>query len=122
MALYTDSMKTVVVASALGCLTAVVACASPEPARPAASTPTLETRLMVKLVRPSDDGAAIARAAAQSAGVPVRYVASSSAQWHVIVLRCDDAARCESGVERLRRDVATFEAVQQDDRMRPMAR
>lgn len=86
------------------------ACASPAPA--------FETRLNIRLAVPSEDGPAIAMRAAESAGVPARYAAAVSPQWHAIVLRCASEAECEAAVGRLRADRARFVEVLRDERRR----
>jgi hypothetical protein len=113
-------MNPVLMASALVCLAGVAACAAPD-AAVATATPPSEARLLVKLAHPASDGAAIAREVGASAGVPARYLSSSSAQWHVVVLRCASSAECDAAVQRLRADTARIEAVQPDQRMRPAA-
>jgi len=92
---------------------AVAACAAPQPES--------ELRVLVKLARASSDGEAIARRASDVSGVPVRYVAASSSQWHALALRCGDASRCDAAVARLSADTATFESVQRDERRRIMS-
>ena len=77
-----------------------------------------ETRVLIKLAQPSTDPAAITRAVEQAAGVPARYVASSSAQWHALALRCGAPDACEAALERLRAEPAIFQAAQRDERRR----
>ena len=89
---------------------AVAACAAP------ATEP--EFRVLVKLAQASSDGDAIARRAGDVSGVPVRYVAASSPQWHALALRCGDASSCDAALARLRADTRTFESVQRDERRR----
>jgi len=94
---------------------ALSACAAPAPA----PEPTgVEVRLMVKLVRPAQDGAVIATDASRVAGVPAHYRSMVSASWHALSLRCADASACDRAIDRLRRDKATFEAVELDGRKR----
>ena len=88
----------------------VAACAAP--------APDVEQRVLVKLAQPSADADAIARQAGQVSGVPVRYVAASSAQWHALALRCADAPACDAALRRLRADSRTYESVQLDERRR----
>lgn len=101
-------------AVALGALSA---CASPPPS-PAAEPGGVEVRLMVKLVRPAQDGAVIAADASRVAGVPAHYRSMVSASWHALSLRCADASACDRAVERLRQEKTTFEAVELDGRKR----
>jgi hypothetical protein len=77
-----------------------------------------ESRILVKLVHPASDPAAIAREVARAAGVPARYVASTSPQWHALALRCGAPRDCEAALGRLRADRALVEAVQGDERRR----
>jgi hypothetical protein len=95
-------------------LAALSACTTPM----AEADPKAETRVLVKLVQPSSDAAAIARAVERAAGVPARYVASSSPQWHALALRCGAPGDCDAALQRLRADRASFEAVQRDERRR----
>jgi hypothetical protein len=90
--------------------TVLAACAAP--------APVFETRLNVRLAVPSEDGPAIAMRAGESAGVPARYAAAISPQWHAIVLRCASEADCEAAVGRLRADRARFVEVLRDERRR----
>ena len=90
----------------------LAACAAP----PAAAT---EWRVMVKLSQPGADSGAIVRRAAASSGVPVRYAAAVSAQWHSLALACGDEARCAEALRRLQADTAYFQAVERDERRRP---
>jgi|SRR5450755_4734018 hypothetical protein len=78
-----------------------------------------ETRVLVKLVRPSSDGAAIALQASGAASVPVRYLSATSAEWHVLALGCGSGPACDAALQRLRADAATFAAVERDERRRP---
>lgn len=110
--LYTGRMNAVMVALGLAGLGGVAACAAPTSP---ADVPA-ETRILVKLVRPSTNAAVIARAASDAAALPVRYVSSTSAQWHALALRCGSAPECDAALQRLRADAATFEAVQRDER------
>ena len=83
-------------------------------AEPAARA--VELRVLVKLVRPSQDTAAIAAEATRQAGVPASYAASVSAAWHSLSLRCVDAAACDAAVARLRQASGVYEAVELDAR------
>jgi hypothetical protein len=86
------------------------ACAAPPPA--------VESRINVRLAVPSEDAKAIAQRAGESAGVPVRYAAAVSPQWHALTLRCTSEAECEAAVGRLRADRARFAEVLRDERRR----
>ena len=108
-------MNTVLVALGLASLAAVAACAAPAAA--VADAPS-GTRLLVKLAHPSADGAVIARAASAAAGLPVRYLAATSMEWHALALSCDSAPQCDTAMQRLRADTAMFTAVERDERKR----
>jgi hypothetical protein len=112
-----------------GAFVAVSACSSPsipvEANAPAADAAparagTADIRLLVKLARPWTDGAAIERRAAAIAGVPVRYLAATSPQWHALALRCAPAPECNRALRRLRADTSTFDAVEFDERRGPL--
>lgn len=90
--------------------TLIGACAAPVPA--------FETRINVRLAVPSEDAEAVVQRAGESAGVPVRYGAAVSPQWHAIVLRCASESECEAAVGRLRADRARFVEVLRDERRR----
>jgi hypothetical protein len=90
----------------------VVACA-------AKGTPLAEWRVLVKLTQVNADNRTITERASQSSGVPVRYVASVSPQWHGLSLACGDEARCAQALQALRADAAYFEVVQRDERRQP---
>jgi len=77
-----------------------------------------EFRVVVKLVRPSSDSAAIERLVASRAGVGARYAGSISLVWHTISLQCGAAAECETALQRLQADKVAFEVVQRDERKR----
>jgi hypothetical protein len=94
--------------------TALAACAGQ-------SAPPLEWRVLVKTAQAQSDLAIIAGRATQVSGVPVRYVAAASPQWHGLSITCGDEARCEAALQRLRADTVFFEAVQRDERRRPHA-
>jgi len=112
-------MKTALAALGVASMAAIAACASTTSPPDATAAATAEARVLVKLVRPSSDGAAIARAASAAAGVPARYLASAGTQWHALALRCGSADGCDAAMQRLRSDAATFEAVQRDELKRP---
>lgn len=100
----------------LASLAGLAACAAPsDTADPGAG----EMRVLVKLARPSADAQAIVRQATTAAGAPVRYLAATSLQWHALALRCGSVADCDAALQRLRADVANFEAAQRDERKRP---
>ncbi len=108
-------MKTLLAAVGLVWLAALAACGAPADA----AAPQTDLRLLVKLKEASIEGAAIARAASAAAKRPVRYLSSSGGQWHVVVVRCVAGADCDAAIQRLRADVATFEAVERDALKRP---
>ena len=93
----------------------LVACA----ANAVPQAPTQEWRVLVKLVQAGSDPVAIARRAGLASGVPVRYLASISPQWHGLGLECGDEARCALALQRLQADASLFEAVERDERRRP---
>ena len=95
-------------AVAAAALAGVVACAAPAESR--------SMRILVTLVAPASDGAAIARDAAAAAGVPVRYLAAISATQHALSVDCVGPAGCELALARLRADSASFNEVQSDER------
>jgi len=92
----------------LACL-GVAACATP---------PAQQWRLLVKLAAPSTDTAAIVRHASETAQSAVRYVASTSPEWHALMLSCADQAACEHAVQRLRADTSAYASVHLDQRRR----
>ena len=96
-------------------VSALSACAAPAERAPGMGGP-VELRVLVKLVRPSQDTAAIAAEAGRQAGVPASYAAAVSAAWHSLNLRCVDAAACEAAVARLRQASTVYEAVELDGR------
>jgi hypothetical protein len=102
-------------AALLLCSTLIGACAT-EPAIERTSGTAM--RLIVKLVQPSEDRAAIERLVSQSAGVPARYLAATSAAWHAVALDCDGTSACEAALTRLRADRRHFEAIERDERKR----
>jgi hypothetical protein len=94
---------------------ALAACAAaPAPKDLAAETAPL--RVMVKLVHPSEDTAAIGAEATRVAGVPVTYAAATSASWHALALHCTSPAECDAAVARLRGAGATYQAVEIEGR------
>lgn len=92
---------------------ALSACAAPASA-PAGSGVTL--RVVVKLVRPSEDQKSIADEATRRAGVAASYAAAVSASMHALVLHCDDAAACDAAMARLRQASGVYEMVEVDGR------
>ena len=108
------SIPTGGVAAAAACVLAgalTSACAGAVPAERAPPT-----RVMVKLVRASEDFAAIADEAARVAGVAVRHAAATSARWHALALDCAPAAACDAAIARLRAATAVYEAVEVEGR------
>lgn len=81
--------------------------------------PVAEWRVLVKTTHAQSDTAAIAQRASLASGVPVRYVAAVSPQWHGLSLACGGEARCAAALQRLQADTVFFEAVQRDERRRP---
>jgi len=104
------------IAAAFACLW-LGACA----ATPAGDAAPVSVRIVVKLVRPSEDGSSIAAEASRVAGVPVAYAASVSLLWHSLGLRCADAPACDAAMARLRAAKDTYEAVELDERKRHTA-
>jgi len=90
----------------------LAACAAADPA------PVAEWRVLVKTTQAHSDTATIVRRASQASGVPARYLAATSPQWHGLSLACGDEARCASALQRLQADTPFFEAVQRDERRR----
>jgi hypothetical protein len=101
--------------SVAACALAVslAACGTPQHAVADSAT---TARVMVKLVRPSDNATAIAAEATRVAGVPVTYAAATSAAWHALSLRCASASDCEAAIARLRSAAAVYETVEVDSR------
>ena len=99
------------VAAGLASGVALGACA----AMPSAAAPH-ELRVLVRLVQPSTDAAAISAAAARHAEVPVTYAAAISPTWHALSLRCDQPGQCEAALERLRGASTAYAAVDLDGR------
>jgi hypothetical protein len=97
----------------------MAACAvEPAPA-PAAREAGSEWRVLVKLTAPSTDTDAIARRAGEISGVPVRYVAATSPQWHALALVCADDGACDAALQRLRGAASTYDSVQREQRRQP---
>ncbi len=115
-------MNALIATLGMASLAGIAACAGPAGPRdvPVETRDVAgETRVLVKLVRPSTDGAAIARQASGAAAVPVRYVSATSAEWHALALGCGSVPACDAALQRLRADAATFAAVERDERRRP---
>ena len=98
-------------AAAAGALSACAAPSGP------ASGP-VEVRLMVKLIKPSDDKAGIAAEVSRVAGVPAGYQSMVSASWHALILRCSNASACDVAVDKLRQARSSFEAIELEGRKR----
>lgn len=96
---------------------ALSACAAPAP-EPAPGA--VELRVLVKLVKPSQDGGAIAAEAARQTGVAVRYAAVVSPQWHALSLNCADADACETAIARLRSASEIYSVVELEGRKRAL--
>ena len=96
--------------------TALAACAAP--VDPAGG---VEVRVIVKLVQPSENGAAISAEASRQAGIAVSYAAATSPSWHALSLHCATASQCEAAIARLRAASAVYQAVELDGRKAPLA-
>ena len=94
---------------------ALAACVGPSPDRVVAAQAT-PLRVLVKLVRPSEDAAAIGAEATRVAGVPVTYAAATSASWHALALHCAKGAACDAALGRMRAAVEVYQAVEIDGR------
>ena len=94
---------------------ALSACAAPA-STPASGGVTL--RVVVKLVRPSEDTNAIADEATRRAGVAASYAAAVSASMHALVLHCADTSACDAAMARLRQASNVYETVEVDGRKR----
>ena len=110
-------MRTGLVGLAVACAAVGAACQS-EPMAVSG------LRVLVRLasepltgVAADEQPAAIEQRASASAGVPVRYVAASGAQWHALILQCA-APGCDAALQRLAADTTRFPAVQRDERRR----
>ena len=73
-------------------------------------------RVVVKLVRPSEDAKAIAEEATRRAGVSASYAAAVSTSMHALVLHCADASACDAAMARLRGASGVYETVEVDGR------
>lgn len=105
-------------ALAVAMMSALVACA---PDRDLAAGAPVDVRILVKLVRASDDAAAIGAEATRHAGVSVTYAAAASPTWHALALHCASAAECETAIERLRLTGTVYQAVEIEGRKARMA-
>ena len=106
------------VAAAAGCvlLTALIGCAG-VPTRAGAALPEpAPLRVMVKLVRGSEDGAAIGAEATRIAGVRVTYAAATSPVWHALALHCTSTVECDTAVARLRAAGGVYQTVEIEGR------
>jgi len=106
-----------VAAAAAGCaLVAALAsaCSATAPRDVAGEPPPL--RIMVKLMRGSEDATAIGAEASRIAGVRVSYAAATSAQWHSLALHCASAAECDAAVARLRAASNVYQTVEIEGR------
>ncbi len=103
-------------AAAVAVAAASIACAAP--AARIAAPATINLRILVKLVEPSEDASGIAARASREAGVPVVYAASVSPSWHSLSVRCSDVAACDAAIDRLRHS-GTYVAVEPDGRKQP---
>ncbi|MDL2338773.1 MAG: hypothetical protein QFE16_13110 [Pseudomonadota bacterium] len=93
----------------------LAACAAAPPSPPADAVDGL--RVLVRLAPDAaldERPASVAKQAGLSAGVPVRYLAASGAQWHALLLLCPPAD-CETALQRLAVDSTHFTAVQRDE-------
>ncbi len=91
----------------------LAACAG---AGPGPGTPAVDLRVLVRLVQPSADAAAISAAASQQARVPVTYAAAASPTLHALALHCQSAAQCETAIGRLRSAGGVYAAVEIEGR------
>jgi hypothetical protein len=73
-------------------------------------------RVVVDLVRGSDDASGIAAEATRIAGLPVRYAAATSTTRHALVVECPSAERCAAALARLRGASTIYRAVEIDGR------
>lgn len=112
------TMTSAVASAAAACVVAaaLAACTAPGATAADASAPL---RVMVKLVRGTEDANAIAAEASRVAGVPVSYAAATSPTWHSLALHCAGAARCDAAIARLRAAGAIYRAVEIDGRKTP---
>lgn len=100
------------VAAACAVAAALAACAAPASNDFAARASPL--RVMVKLVRPSENAASISAEATRVAGVPVSYAAATSIVWHALFLHCAGSAQCDEAIARLRDAGSIYQVVEID--------
>ncbi|HZV94005.1 MAG TPA: hypothetical protein VFF72_12370 [Caldimonas sp.] len=106
-----------IAATVLALAASLAACAAPSVSASASMPREVDVRIIVKLLQPSGDTAAIAADAARRAGVEVTYAAAVSGVWHALVLHCPDAAACTAATVRLR-DSGAYADVEIDGRKR----
>jgi hypothetical protein len=104
------------VVAAAGCalLAALTACRAPATRDVADEARPL--RVMVKLVRGSEDAAAIGVEASRIAGVRVTHAAATSREWHALALHCGSGAECDDAVARLRAAHTIYRTVEIEGR------
>ena len=107
-----------VASAAAACVLASALAACAAAPREAASAVAVPLRVMVKLVRGSEDANAIAAEASRVAGVPVSYAAATSSTWHALLLHCA-GSQCDAAIARLRAAGATYQTVEIDGRKTP---
>jgi hypothetical protein len=73
---------------------------------------------MVKLPAALADVSALVRRASETAGVPVRHLATAAPDWHSLQLSCSNVDACRDAFARLQADKANFLAVERDERRR----
>jgi hypothetical protein len=86
------------------------------PARDDVAADARPLRVMVRLVRSSEDAAAIAAEATRVAGVPVTHAAAASATWHALALHCASTAECDAAITRLRAAGNLYQTVEIEGR------
>ena len=102
------------VAAVAAFVAATLTSACSAPREVAAEPPPL--RVMVKLVRGSEDRGAISAEASRIAGVRVSYAAATSVQWHALALHCTSDAECDAAIERLRAAGNVYQTVEIEGR------
>jgi len=85
-----------------------------------AGTPAVGVRVLVRLVEPSADAAAIGALASRHAGVPVTYAAAAGPAVHALALQCGSAAQCDLAVARLRDAGTVYASVEIEGRKKAM--
>jgi hypothetical protein len=103
-----------VASAAAACVfaTALGACAAPADA----AVDAAPLRVLVDLVRGSDDANGIAAEATRVAGLPVRYAAATSTTRHALTVECGVPERCAAALARLRSATTIYRAVEIDGR------